>query len=203
MKTWHRVAIAVLVTVLAVAGVVAYLETRTEYQVMSVSGYALRLEDGTGTEIFAVTDAGNTDVAGTLNADGAATLNSTLDVDGNLSSGTGAVTVTDDLNVTGALQYGSNSLYPLAYASQSYEIQCGSEVITGANQTVTVSDITTVTFGIAALGSDPGTGAGDPWFVTVDAPDGTSGDIVVNVWQDDASAATAGGTVQWCAIGNE
>src|SRR3990170_5735084 len=37
----------------------------------------------------------------TANVDGAATLNSTLDVDGIITSGTGAVTVTDALQVNG------------------------------------------------------------------------------------------------------
>lgn len=44
---------------------------------------------------------GNLLVTGTLDVDGATTLNSTLDVDGNLSSGTGAVTVTDNVVVDG------------------------------------------------------------------------------------------------------
>jgi hypothetical protein len=43
------------------------------------------------------------DVDETANVDGAVTFNSTLDVDGNISSGTGAVTVTDSINITGTV----------------------------------------------------------------------------------------------------
>jgi hypothetical protein len=51
---------------------------------------------------------GDLDVDGTTNLDamdidGATTLNSTLDVDGNVSSGTGAFTITDAVIVTGTL----------------------------------------------------------------------------------------------------
>jgi cytoskeletal protein CcmA (bactofilin family) len=47
--------------------------------------------------------AGNSQMTGTLNVDGAVTFNSTLDVDGNISSGTGAITITDGVVVDGGL----------------------------------------------------------------------------------------------------
>jgi cytoskeletal protein CcmA (bactofilin family) len=47
--------------------------------------------------------AGNAQLTGTLNTDGAVTFNSTLDLDGNLTSGTGAITVADGLVVDGGL----------------------------------------------------------------------------------------------------
>lgn len=44
---------------------------------------------------------GNLSASGTMNADGATTLNSTLDVDGNISSGTSAITMTDNVVIDG------------------------------------------------------------------------------------------------------
>jgi hypothetical protein len=82
MKTWHRVAIAILVTALAVAGVVMYLETQTEYQVMSVSGYLFAVEDGTGTDQFTIADGGTVDVQGNkIDLDADADTSLTADTD--------------------------------------------------------------------------------------------------------------------------
>lgn len=57
-------------------------------------------EQLTTTDDLTVTDAAA--VSGALDVDGATTLNSTLDVDGNLTSGTGAITATDNILVDGA-----------------------------------------------------------------------------------------------------
>jgi len=47
---------------------------------------------------FTVADtSGNVGTTGTLNADGAATFNSTVDIDGNISSGTGGITLNDTI----------------------------------------------------------------------------------------------------------
>jgi len=96
------VAIALLVG----TGVVAYLESQTEYQVMSISGYAFRLEDGEGTEIFSVTDAGNTTVTGTLTVDDIVTFNASLATSGDLETSSdldvgGSSTLTGTLAVGG------------------------------------------------------------------------------------------------------
>jgi len=117
---WINAGLAALAAVALVVGVLGYLEASAEYQVMSASGYLFSLEDGTGTVRFSVSDAGAIDGLGAIDADGAATLNSTLDVDGattlnstldvdgNVSSGTGAVTVTDALTVSGPITLASN-----------------------------------------------------------------------------------------------
>lgn len=49
-----------------------------------------------------VTAGGISIASGALDADGAVTLNSTVDIDGNISSGTGAITITDNVLVDGA-----------------------------------------------------------------------------------------------------
>ena len=54
-----------------------------------------------GDGIYVANTSGNTLITGTLDVDGAVTLNSTADVDGNISSGTGAITMTDNVMVDG------------------------------------------------------------------------------------------------------
>ena len=116
------------------------------------------------------------------------------------------LTVTDDLNVTGdadvdgSLQFGAANLYGIGYASDAQEIACGSQFITGT-ATITLTGLTTVTYATATLASDPGASAGDPFIVSIDDP--SNSNLVVNVWQDDATAATGGATVHWCAVGDQ
>jgi hypothetical protein len=114
----------------------------------------------------------------------------------------GEGTVQFSVSDAGVLNYGSNDMYPLGYASSGQELVCATTTITGENQTVTVTGLTTVTYGFAWLIADPGTSAGDPWMVTTDAAPG-DGTIVVNVWQDDANAATSGAAIGYCGIGDE
>jgi cytoskeletal protein CcmA (bactofilin family) len=68
------------------------------------SGSTLDVQSGTST-----TFGGNVAVDGTLDVDGATTLNSALDVDGNITSGTGAITVTDSVNVNNTLTLSKGS----------------------------------------------------------------------------------------------
>ncbi len=124
----------------------------------------LVLEQSDGTDVATVSNAGNTDVAGTL-------------------------------------QFGADNVYALGYASSAQQIACVSATITGT-ASVAVTGVTTPTWGIATLVTDPGTGAGDPAMVTFDTPTTTT--LQVNVWQDDFStAATVVATVHVCAIGDE
>ena len=62
------------------------------------SGGTLDIQSGATTGLGAAMD-----LDSTLNVDGAVTFNSTFDVDGNVSSGTGAITMTDSVNITGAV----------------------------------------------------------------------------------------------------
>lgn len=117
-------------------------------------------------------------------------------------SGSDVLTITaTGLDTSGTILYGANNTYPLGYASSAQQIACVSATITGT-ASVTVTGVTTPTFGIATLVTDPGTGAGDPAMVTFDAPTTTT--LQVNVWQDDfTTAATVVATVHVCAIGDE
>ena len=75
----------------------------------------------------------------------------------------------------------------------------GSQSVTG---TVTVDlsgTLTGIDYAWATLGTSPGTGAGAPFLTTV-AVSGT--DLVVKVWQDDATAATAASLVYYGAVGD-
>lgn len=62
-------------------------------------------QDLTVTNDLAITN--DLAVTGGLDVDGATTLNSELDVDGNVSSGTGSFTVTDTVNITDAVDLDS------------------------------------------------------------------------------------------------
>lgn len=183
-----RIGLVLAVAAALLLSALAFVESRTEFQEMSASGYLLTLDDGAGTVQFSVTDAGvvsapNFSATDDLTVAGDATIGGTVDVGG-------------------LLNYGANDMYPLAYASPGQEVVCATTTITGENQTITVTGITTVTYGFAWLIQDPGTGAGDPYLVTTDAVPG-DGTIVVNVWQDDANAATSGAAIGYCGIGAE
>lgn len=58
-------------------------------------------EQLTTTDDLTVTD--DAGVGGDLTVTGATNLDSTLDIDGNITSGTGAITITDSVNITGAV----------------------------------------------------------------------------------------------------
>jgi hypothetical protein len=101
------------------------------------------------------------------------------------------------LDVEGAVNYGSNDLYPLGHSTSGLQAVYGTDTITG---TATASHgLTTVSWAQCTLGQDPSATAGDPAHCTVLA---SSNVITVSVWQDDfVTAATAGGTVHWLVIG--
>lgn len=117
------------------------------------------------------------------------------------SDGSDVLTVsnTGDLVVSNTVRYGPDDNYPLGYALSAQEISCGTATFTGTDAVATT--LSTATYVIATLITDPAAGAGDPYMVTADAPSTSS--ITLNVWQDDATAATSASTVDWCAIGNE
>lgn len=98
-QKWFNVIVAAGVVLALIGAGVAVVESQTDYQVMSASGYLFRLEDGTGTEKFSVTDAGNATVAGTFTSTGNATMAGTL-----TSNGAGDFDTT--LNVDGTATMG-------------------------------------------------------------------------------------------------
>lgn len=165
---------------------------------------------GTTTNTGATTQTGAFTVGGLLSANGGIAVDSTAftvaDTSGNtVINGTLQVTGTSTLvgntDVAGTLQFGSDNLYGIGFATANYQIVCGTATVTGTNQSIAATGLTTVTHAIVTMDTDPGTGAGDPFLVTVDTPSG--GNVVVDVWQDDVSAATSGAALYYCAIGNQ
>jgi len=193
-EKWFRACLVVAIAAAMLMSALALVESQTQVQEMSASGYLLTLDDGEGTVQFSVTDAGVAGAADFSATDDLISADDTIVGDD--------LVVTDAADVGGLLNYGANNMYPLGYATSGQEIVCATTTITGENQAVTVSGITTVTHGFAWLITDPGTGAGDPFMVTTDAPPG-DGTIVVNVWQDDVSAAASGAVIGYCGIGTE
>jgi len=99
---------------------------------------------------------------------------------------------------TGEVQYGSDSLYPMGYASSGSQLVVGSDDITGTLAVVT--GLTLITSGGATLAEDPGTGAGDAAFTTVAL---TTNTMTIKAWQDDwtTAATETEVTVIWWAVG--
>lgn len=191
---------------------------------LTVSGYTTQtsnlfvLEQSDGTDVFVADNDGNLS-----SATGAISVTDNLFIDGqanalqltvsgfttqtsNLltleqSDGSDVLTVSNsgDLVVSNTVRFGPDDNYPLGYALSAREISCGSATFTGT--TIVTPTLTTSTFVLATLITDPGSGAGDPYLVTADAP--TTQTVTLNVWQDSAAAATSASTVEWCAIGNE
>lgn len=124
-RRWGTIGTAVLAAVALVLSMVGLVTepAGVGMEQQSAGGYAVRLEDGTGSEIFSVTDAGNTDVAGTLGSDGAATLAS-LTVPGasalqGPASLSGMLTVPRGTEHLGALSYVTKSITYTAGAGTS------------------------------------------------------------------------------------
>lgn len=87
-EKWAVGVVLALTLVVAVYAVVRAEMGPIEYQEMSASGYLFRLEDGTGTEMFSVTDAGAVTAAGAVTSGGLTDLNGNcldLDTDGDTS----------------------------------------------------------------------------------------------------------------------
>jgi len=109
----------------------------------------------------------------------------------------GNVSVTDNLDVGGTVNFGAANLYPVGYASSGQQIVYGTSTITGT--AVAAHGLTTVTFAQCTLGEDPETGAGDAAFCTVTV---AANVVTVKAWQDDFTAATeADVVVLWLVIG--
>ena len=87
----------------------------------------------------------------------------------------------------------------LATPTAGKELVAGNKSVTGSSTVDLTGTLTSIDAAWATLGTAPGTGAGDPFLVSVSI----SGlNLTLNVWQDDAAAATAATTVYYGAIGN-
>lgn len=191
---------------------------------MAVTGYTTQtsnlfvLEQSDGTDVFVADNDGNL-----LSRTGAISVTDNLFIDGQADAiqltvsgfttqtnylltleqvdGSDVLTVsnTGDLVVSNTVRFGPDDNYPLGYALSAQEISCGTATFTAT--TIVTPTLTTSTFVLATLLTDPGSGAGDPYLVTADTP--STATVTLNVWQDDASAAGSVAVVDWCAIGNE
>lgn len=80
MRTQEKWAVGVMLVLTLAVAVYAVVRAEAEpieYQEMSASGYLFRLEDGTGTEKFSITDAGNVTTAGTTTNNGDVSIDGT------------------------------------------------------------------------------------------------------------------------------
>lgn len=106
------------------------------------------------------------------------------------------VTIVDDLTVGGEVEFGDNDLAPLGYATGGEQLVTGTDTIT---DTLTVDHgLTSVTWAVCALGSDPDTDAGDAVICSVEV---AGDEVTVKAWQDDYSAAANNTDVHWLVIG--
>jgi len=165
---------------------------------LDAGGGGTFVDDVTVTGVFTV-DQSTADVslADKLIVAGAVDLADTLAVESTMEV-TGAVTLNSTLDVATAIQYGSGDLYPVGHATKSYEIEWGSEDITG---TLNLDHgLTTVTWALCTLGQDPDDDAGDGAYCTVEV---SGNAVTLKVWQDDwvTEATETDVTVHYLIIG--
>jgi len=170
---------------------------------------------------FIVADtSGNTTVGGTLAVTGITTVtgaligSATLDITGGVSELDGGITVDDTafvvgdttgnitttgaLEVGGVIEYGTDDLNPVGFASSGQQLVYGSSLLTTSG-TLT-HGLTTVTFCMAMLGEDPTSAGTTAAYVTIVV----AGNVcTAKVWQDDMVTASdeADVDVIWFAVG--
>lgn len=120
-----------------------------------------------------------------------------LEADG-LSNLAGAATFGSTIDVASTVNFGTDNLYPLGYASADQQIECGVTATFTDTVAVTASALTTATYAIATQITDPAASAA---FLTVDAP--AANVFNIDSWEDDYTVGTTGITVYWCAVGNQ
>jgi hypothetical protein len=116
------------------------------------------------------------------------------------SDGTDVATMTNAgaLDVASTVNYGTDNLYPLGYASSGQQIECGVTATFTDTTAVTASALTTATYVIAIQITDPAATAS---ILTVDAP--AANVFNLDSWESDFTVGTTGITAYWCAIGNQ
>jgi len=108
-------------------------------------------------------------------------------------------TLTDNVDITGTLQYGPGNLYPVGYATSGYAMHCAEVTITG---TLVITEAThglsSLTAILESLSSQPGATAGDP-FIAYSIHAGTT--VTITVAQDDGTDATDPAVIDYCMVG--
>jgi hypothetical protein len=104
----------------------------------------------------------------------------------------------DTLDISGTFNYGTNNLYPVGYASSGQQLVYGTDTITGT--ATPAHGLTTVTFCLCSLGSDPDDDAGDAAMCTTAV---SSNVCTLKTWQDDfvTAATEADIPVHWLVVG--
>jgi hypothetical protein len=188
------------------------------------SSVSLEVRNDDGTPVFSVGSTGdvtytgfssgggvveaNTTISGTLAVSDDVSIVDDLTVDDDAVVGgtlvvSGATTLADDLAVTGdtdlagALEFGSDNLYPLGYASSGQQIVCGTTELTETAE-IEATGLTTITYVVATQITTPAaTGA----FLTVSAP--TTSTFIASSWEADYSEGTTAVEIHWCAVGDQ
>jgi hypothetical protein len=107
-------------------------------------------------------------------------------------------TLTDDVDIGGTLNFGANDLYPVGYASDGEQLVVGTTSITGT--ATAAHGLTTVTFCLCSLGSDPDDDAGDVAMCTTAV---SANVCTLKTWQDDfvTAATEIDIPVHWLVVG--
>jgi len=147
---------------------------------------------------------GGFEADGAARFDGAGDFNSTVDIAGNLTSATGALTIADTLQVTGladfdaGLTYGSVPLYPVGNAAASQELECGTTGTFTATTLVDPTNVTTPTYVVVSQITAPITTAA---YLHVTDPTTTTFTIIS--LENDFDAGSTGITAHWCVLGTD
>jgi hypothetical protein len=110
----------------------------------------------------------------------------------------GSISNAGALDVASTVNYGSDNLYPLGYASSGYEIECGTTSTFTETTTVTASSLTTITVALVTQITTPASTAA---YLT--ASDPTTSTVDLNSYESDFTAGTTGITAHYCLIGNQ
>lgn len=104
-------------------------------------------------------------------------------------------TLTDDVDIGGSVNFGSNDLYPLGYASDGYQVVCNSSTITGTG--AIAHGLATPVVVLAAIADDVD---GDHARVS---STNVSATVTIKLWNTalTPAAATTPAVVDWCVVG--
>jgi hypothetical protein len=110
----------------------------------------------------------------------------------------GSISNAGALDVASTVNYGSDNLYPLGYASSGYEIECGTTSTFTETTTVTASSLTTITVALVTQITTPASTAA---YLT--ASDPTTSTVDLNSYESDFTVGTTGITAHYCLVGNQ
>jgi len=145
--------------------------------------------DLTASDDLSVTD--DATITGTLSALVGISLENEETI-GNAVNGT--IAMTGAVDVSGALQYGANNLYPLGYASDGYQLVLGSSTVT--TTTVIVHGLTTPLYGFCTMSGSLTDNEEQKCSVGI-----SGSDVTIYVWKEDGTAGDSGVLVFWQVFG--